>query len=221
MTREAARMAQWWTVRRRAPRTGLVAALVALTMTACTGLFGGGRQPVALPTSVLTASGHGWTTGSLDGSIPPPGSCHLRWTADHEPLPDPACTPGSIDPAVRQDTLDRTVCRSGGYTSSVRPPVELTGTAKRALLRAYGIPVSQVDRYELDHLVALSIGGSSDIANLWPEPNTLVRAAAGPYVRNDKDQTEQDAFHAVCDGRLPLTTAQAQMATDWTTMSVG
>jgi hypothetical protein len=33
---------------------------------------------------------------------PPPGSCHYRFTSAHQPLPDPHCTPGALNPRVTQ-----------------------------------------------------------------------------------------------------------------------
>lgn len=58
-----------------------------------------------------------------------PGQCHARTAANGEPLPDPACTPGAIDPAVTQANISSTICRSG-YTSTVRPPASDTGRWK-------------------------------------------------------------------------------------------
>lgn len=52
---------------------------------------------------------------------PPSGTCHYRAAANGQTLPDPACTPGAINPKVTPDTLGTTVCRSG-YTKSIRPP---------------------------------------------------------------------------------------------------
>src|SRR5205807_8233135 len=98
---------------------------------------------------IVFAQGHGWTSAGLDGPVPAAGSCHLRQAADGEPLPDPACTPGAIDPAVTDTNTATTVCRKGGYTSSVRPPESLTEPAKKKLLAAYGIPASQISSYEL------------------------------------------------------------------------
>jgi hypothetical protein len=40
-------------------------------------------------------------------------------------LPDPACTPGAVDPRVNQGDLNTTVC-ARGYTATVRPPVSVT-----------------------------------------------------------------------------------------------
>ncbi|MCW2898087.1 MAG: hypothetical protein JWO67_352, partial [Streptosporangiaceae bacterium] len=53
------------------------------------------------------------------------GQCHVRQAAAG-PLPDPACTPGAIDPAVNQSNIKSTIC-SPGYTGTVRPPPTPTG----------------------------------------------------------------------------------------------
>ena len=116
--------------------------------------------------------GHGWSHHGLDGTAPVPGSCHIRIAADGEPLPDPTCTPGAVDAAVTDTNIASTVCRKGGYTSSVRPPESLTEPTKRQLMAAYDIPASKIGDYELDHFIALNDGGASDVRNLWPEPNT-------------------------------------------------
>src|SRR5690348_7280634 len=75
---------------------------------------------------IVVARGNGWTTAGLDGPVPAAGSCHLRTAADGEPVPDSARTPGAVDTAVTDTNTASTVCRKGGYTSSVRPPESLT-----------------------------------------------------------------------------------------------
>lgn len=165
----------------------------------------------------MVADGHGWTTTGLDGQIPAPGSCHIRTATDGEPLPDPTCTPGAIDTAVTDTNTSTTICRKGGYTSSVRPPESLTEPAKKKLLAAYGIPTDQISKYELDHLIDLADGGASDIRNLWPEPNTFQQYKSSTFVHNDKDAVEAYTFHAVCTGKVSMTAVQNAIATDWTT----
>jgi hypothetical protein len=162
----------------------------------------------------VVVTGRGWTARTILGPVPAPGSCHYRH-AGREVLPDPRCTPGAVDSAVSQANLRSTVCRKGGYTASVRPPVNLTDAIKRRLLAAYGIPASEAARYELDHLVELSSGGSSDVRNLWPEPN--VRYTKGSFVRNDKDEVEQYLFRAQCGGKVSLRAVQQAISQNWTT----
>jgi hypothetical protein len=37
------------------------------------------------------------------------------------PLPDPACTPGALNPDVTQASIGSTICVSG-WTATIRPP---------------------------------------------------------------------------------------------------
>ena len=82
-------------------------------------------------------------------------------------------------------------------------------------LEAYG-ESGGLGLYELDHLVPLELGGSSDTANLWPELNDHPPGAV-----NSKDPVEDELHDLVCaavEGRpyLPLAEAQMLIATDWT-----
>ena len=88
---------------------------------------------------------------------PLPGSCHYRVAANRATLPDPACTPGAVNPKVTQDTLSTTICRAG-YTKSIRPPKRITEAEKRANAAAYGYTGS-LSSVEFDHLVPLEVGG--------------------------------------------------------------
>ena len=129
--------------------------------------------------------------------------CHAR---DGGQLPDPHCTPGSVDPAVTQATIGSTICRAG-YTAKVRPSTSQTGRAKYDIAYpAYRIP--RHDTSELDHLVSLELGGSNDITNLWPE--------VGP-LPNPKDKVENALHRAVCEGKVPLRAAQRAIAGNWLT----
>ncbi|MGH9056023.1 MAG: hypothetical protein ACRDYY_09220, partial [Acidimicrobiales bacterium] len=168
--------------------------------------------------SLVVAAGHGWTAAALDGPVPAPGTCTYAH-ADGYLLPDPRCTPGAVDPAVTQGDLDSTICRSGGYTDSVRPPYALTEPFKREVEAAYRDP-SPTDQTELDHLVPLGLGGASDTRNLWPEPDQGTPAAfdpSDPYGINAKDGVEDRLHDAICSGQADLAAAQAAIATDWTT----
>jgi hypothetical protein len=139
----------------------------------------------------------GRVTGTLNGA------CHYR---DGGKLPDPRCTPGSIDPAVTQADIHQTICVRG-YTKSVRPPASETDRFKYDVAYpAYGTP--QTKKTELDHLVSLELGGSNDAANLWPED---------PPSPNAKDEVEDALNRAVCDGRVTLAAAQRAIAGDWLT----
>lgn len=142
----------------------------------------------------------------LTGRYPAPGSRHYRHAADGQLLPDPACTPGATDPRVTQADIAQTICVRGA-TTLVRPVVEETDRAKRCLMLAY----EQTQPNELDHLIPLELGGSSDVRNLWPEP---------PPSPNPKDQVESQRHDLVCaavwhprSAYLPLAEAQRLIGT--------
>jgi hypothetical protein len=151
-----------------------------------------------------TASGH------VVQRQPAPGTCHAVGAGLYA-MPDPRCTPGALNPAVTQSTLTTTICRSG-WTSTVRPPESVTNREKFASMNAYG-DTKGASAYEYDHLVSLELGGAVNAArNLWPEPDYPVRAG---FYRNPKDRLERALNHMVCNGTMPLKTAQRLIATEW------
>jgi hypothetical protein len=126
-------------------------------------------------------------------------------------LPDPARTPGALNPTVTQDNVFSTICVRG-WTRTVRPPWQYTSRLKRDQLRDWGYVDQQMADYEEDHLVPLGVGGAPyDERNLWPEP----RASADGWNADLKDRLEAVLNHLVCAGRLPLAEAQHAIATNW------
>jgi hypothetical protein len=139
---------------------------------------------------------------------PSPGSCHAIGTGLYS-RPDPACTPGALNPAVTQATIDRTICVDG-WTETVRPPESITEQEKAASIAAYGDTGSLSD-YEYDHFVPLELGGATnDPRNLWPEPG------ASP---NPKDTVEDELRSEVCDGQVSLIAAQREIVKDWVALA--
>jgi len=59
---------------------------------------------------------------------------------------------------------------------------------------------------EIDHIVSLELGGSNDVANLFPE------RAPGYHV---KDKLENRLHDLVCSGQVELRIAQQRIAADW------
>lgn len=119
----------------------------------------------------------------------------------HDGLPDSACTPGAI---IASATVSE-ICTSG-YSSSVR---NVPTSEKNQAYAEYGIASHVSGQYEVDHLVSLELGGSNDIANLWPE---LASPTPGFH---QKDQVENYLHSQVCSGALDLTKAQEEIATNW------
>jgi hypothetical protein len=133
------------------------------------------------------------------------GSCHLRMEAG-QPLPDPVCTPGVLNPNVTQANIGSTICKRS-WTATIRPPVSVTERIKHQSIAAYGLP--EDTRGELDHLASLELGGApASVANLWIEP--------GP-IPNAKDQVEGVLNRAVCDHKVTLAAAQRAIMADWVT----
>ncbi|MFH8556528.1 hypothetical protein [Streptomyces celluloflavus] len=182
---------------------------------------GGSPHPGAMAPSSSAASdpsipaGPGPQSAYTVQQQPAPGSCHFRYTADKQPLPDPKCTPGATNPKVTPATLKTTICHKG-YTSGIRPPANITGREKKANAASYGYTASLHDA-EYDHLISLELGGDpNDPRNLWVEPPSPGhKPGSGP--NNPKDRVENRLKSAICSGKAELTKAQRAIAHDWTT----
>lgn len=125
-------------------------------------------------------------------------------------LPDPSLTPGALNPAVSQDTIQSTICVPG-YSSSIRPPVSYTDALKLVQIKQYGYADTNPADYEEDHFIPLSTGGNpTDPHNLWPQPRNTT-----PYNAASKDQLEYVLYKDVCAGLMSLSTAQSAIVSDW------
>jgi hypothetical protein len=134
------------------------------------------------------------------------GIAFPAWASD---LPDPALTPGAIDPYVTQENIYQTVCVKG-YTKTVRPPAHYTNKLKKRQIRLYGYADRNPKHYEEDHLIPLSIGGAPDNPrNLWPEPRI------SEWDAKKKDRLEFVLYKMVCNQEISLEEAQHAMVTNW------
>ncbi|GGU67430.1 hypothetical protein GCM10010211_35890 [Streptomyces albospinus] len=182
---------------------------------------GGGSSKSGAPDSSASAPsgpipvGPGPQSAYTVQKQPDPGTCHVRYTADKQPLPDPKCTPGATNPKVTPQTLKATIC-SSGYTKGIRPPVSITNREKAANAKSYGYTGPMHDA-EYDHLISLQLGGDpNDPRNLWVEPPSPGhKPGAGP--NNPKDGVENKLKAAICSGKADLVKAQQVIAHDWTT----
>ena len=202
----------------------VIAVAAVITLAGCAGETGSSGRHAIKTTGISPVNG-AIAAGSLAvgpgptnypiQQQPAAGSCQYRHSPTGEPLPDPRCTPGAINPKVTQDTLAHTVCRAG-YTKSIRPSVAITRVEKRANAQSYSFTGDLGDA-EYDHLVSLVLGGDpNDARNLWVEPPSPGHRPKDG-VNNPKDVVESKLAAAVCSGRVPLADAQLAIATDWTT----
>ena len=130
------------------------------------------------------------------------------WAIDSDGTePDPVFTPGAIRTTDRAE-----IC--GTKTSAVR---NVSGSEKLAVYRRYGMvgpsgtfPGTTLQGpWEIDHLVSLELGGSNDVANLWPQ------AFNQPMGAHEKDALENKLHKLVCTGQIAVEDAQHDIATDW------
>jgi hypothetical protein len=128
-------------------------------------------------------------------------SKHSRCVLGAEP--DPACSPGAYYSKLTKQVL----CSPGFRTSSIR---NVPDSVRHAVEQEYGLaPRSYGNTLEIDHIVSLELGGSNDIANLFPE---RANAALGYRV---KDRLENKLHQLVCQGKRYLPTVQKQIAKHW------
>jgi hypothetical protein len=146
----------------------------------------------------------------------PPGSCHMRHAANGMQLPDPLCTPGAVNPTVTGDVLRnpkfRTTCVRDKGTSA---------DAKRQTYVWYGITppannaTGATQICELDHLVSIGLGGSDDLANIWPQCGPA-NVQVGQREFKVKDAHAELGLMRDIKAGADLPTIQRNVAQDWT-----
>jgi hypothetical protein len=188
-------------VRRRALiGLGVVAGLVVAIVLASSWLAG---PRAALPTLVGAMQTPAGTGPAAAATLRPAG------------LPDPARTPGSINPAATQANLADTVCKSG-WAATQRPPSAYTSALEIAQIIEYGYADRDRSHYQEDHLVPLELGGAPrDPRNLWPEPNAATLPNGTLISSGEKDDLEDVLHREVCAGDMSLADAQRLIAGNW------
>jgi hypothetical protein len=120
--------------------------------------------------------------------------------------PDRRCSPG----AYYSKLTGSVICSASFRTSSIR---DVPQSRKYEVEKEYGMtPRSYGRTLEIDHIVSLELGGSNDIANLFPE-----KANANPGYRV-KDRLENKLHKLVCSGQMNLRSVQRQIAKNWQTL---
>jgi Excalibur calcium-binding domain len=120
--------------------------------------------------------------------------------------PDHRCSPG----AYYSGLTKAVICSPSFRTGSVRNVPE---SEKFAVEREYGLAAKHYGRtLEIDHIVSLELGGSNNIANLYPEEARFKGRLPGYHV---KDKLENKLHDLVCAGSLKLRAVQRQIASNW------
>jgi len=116
-------------------------------------------------------------------------------------LPNPVMTPGVSDPRGTRENI----CLSG-YSGSVR---NVSSRTKQQAFDEYHLDRKK-EKYEIDHLISLELGGSNDIKNLWPQSYETK-----PWNAHVKDKLENRLHREICDGIITVDEAQMAIANDW------
>jgi hypothetical protein len=112
----------------------------------------------------------------------------------------------ALNPAVTQATIAKTIC-AAGWTRTVRPYVAAMKRIKAEMLAAIGEIIERRNRYELDHVVPLALGGDPiNRRNLALQPIEEAR---------QKDAVEACLSSLVCQGKIALDDAQDAIFEDW------
>jgi len=120
--------------------------------------------------------------------------------------PDPSCSPG----AYYSGLTKAVICSASFRTGTIRNVPE---SEKHQVEVEYGLAAKGYgSTLEIDHLVSLELGGSNDIANLFPEEATFSNGNPGFHV---KDKLENKLHDLVCSGAMTLSAIQHGIASDW------
>jgi hypothetical protein len=115
-------------------------------------------------------------------------------------LPDSRLTPG----ATRSASIDQ-VC-----TAPAEENEQIPADLAARVFQNYEIDRPRPGTYEVDYLITPALGGARDVRNLWPQ-----RYGEGLWNSRVKDALEDRLRSLVCSGKVDLSTAQNEIASDW------
>jgi hypothetical protein len=148
---------------------------------------------VASPTAPAASPSASPTSAPTSAPTAPPPAPAAKGPDGLWHLPDPSKTPGVLCTGT-DPNFDGYV-----YPAHIAHCARNVSTAEKDQIgAAYGIAPADFSNFEFDHYIPLSIGGSDDPGNLWPQP--LAEA-------QQKDVVEDDAYHQLSTGQI--TQAQA------------
>lgn len=134
------------------------------------------------------------------------------------PVPDPACTPGAINPSVTT-----AIVRDSNFTAKCLRKDVTSQAEKETTYAAYAIarPANNEGQNhicELDHLVPLQLGGADTLDNVWPQCGPPGMMMENRYFK-EKNKVEDYLLMMVKIGKMELGDAQKGIAADWTQYS--
>ncbi|HEY3781472.1 MAG TPA: hypothetical protein VGL56_10340 [Fimbriimonadaceae bacterium] len=120
--------------------------------------------------------------------------------------PDPKLTPGDVNPDITEAVVTAPDFRTGRYRN-------VSEEEKQEDAAEYKVPWSEHSKYEFDHLIPLTVGGSNNLYNLWPEP-LHINVNGYDLGAKTKDELEDAIGKLVRSGRMPIQEGQ-QLFKDW------
>ena len=117
-------------------------------------------------------------------------------------LPDSACTPGAVFSTSTDLICDK------NYLKNV---LNVTPTVQKKVFAEYNLSYKLHDKYKLDHIISLELGGSNNISNLWPEADNLTNSS------QMKDKLTAYLHDQVCKGNIDISEAQKEISSNWVT----
>jgi hypothetical protein len=192
-----------WRVLRTAPiavqlLAAFILGLFVSGMAAASTLSDSSKQPVAATTVSSDSVSSTTTTTERRAPVPVPGQADTNH-------PSATLTPG----AIFADATAEQVCVVG-YSASVR---DVSNSLRDQVFSEYGLDGVDRSQYEVDHLIALELGGSNELTNLWPQPRSGVDSATA------KDTIENRLHDLVCNAQVSLTAAQSAIV-HWDTVDI-
>jgi hypothetical protein len=113
--------------------------------------------------------------------------------------PDRRCSPGAYYSRATKAVL----CSPGFHPSTLQ---HVTAAATRTVNAEYGLTGSSRAALKIDHIVPLELGGSNNVANLYPQR---------PSANRLKKTLDSALRGRVCQGLISLAAARQQVAANW------
>jgi hypothetical protein len=124
--------------------------------------------------------------------------------------PPPTSVPDEVlNPAVTPETLEKTICIPA-YAASAQASATWIESLKLQMMQRAGVEATMSPYYELDQVVAVELGGHPTNA-----ANLKLQETEGLYGAKRKNALERRLRLMVCDGKIGLRQAQAEIYKDW------
>ena len=149
---------------------------------------------------------------------PMPGTCAAKTTTVDGvayAIPDPACTPGAVNPTLTLSILKRPAFRTACERNQATSANAKNGTYDWYVIAHPANNTGANQICELDHLISIEIGGADTLDNIWPQCGPAGVPLNDRFFKQ-KDLVENYLADQVRAGKMALGDVQAGIARDWT-----